>query len=353
MSYKIGYSFWGFLGNGVVDTPDGGRFHRYDFLKEILKNGFEVILLQKNRDLVETGKDFSNNLMNFNSLFPEIDILILEYRWPILGRNFGISKLDEKYTPDLDRQHDLINYYCSKDIPIIIWDKDLKLNNTPNIKKLQVLEPSLFPRDGHKQLLFPLNQKHKNVFLKNLKSYNNADRIYDLIYIGNQYERDDSFLEFIDHPSGYNNKKAIVYGNWKKYPSIFEKNKNTFPNCTFRGKISFEKIDSEYKKSLCTVLVAPELYYHRGQYTQRIFESIINCCIPLCPKNYLLCKKIIIPEFLVENSKETADRILQFRKLDNKKLQELMNQQYQRLNCFDMNKQVQSLISIIMDLLHN
>ena len=25
---KIGYSFWGFLGPGVTDTPDGGRSHR-------------------------------------------------------------------------------------------------------------------------------------------------------------------------------------------------------------------------------------------------------------------------------------------------------------------------------------
>ena len=25
---RIGYSFWGFLGPGITDTPDGGRSHR-------------------------------------------------------------------------------------------------------------------------------------------------------------------------------------------------------------------------------------------------------------------------------------------------------------------------------------
>ncbi|MBX9890543.1 MAG: hypothetical protein K2X94_04700 [Amoebophilaceae bacterium] len=352
MTYKIGYSFWGFLGNGIVDTPDGGRFHRYDFLKEIVKNGFEIILLQKNRDLIETGQDFSKNSISFNLSFPKIDILILEYRWPILNRNFGISKIDQKYTPDLHRQDDLIDYYCSKDVPIIIWDKDLKLNNVHDIKKLKVLEPTFFPKEGRKQLLFPLHQKHKNIFLENLKSYNSINRMYDLIYMGNQYERDESFMEFIDNSSGYNNKKAIVYGNWKYHPFIFEKIANPFQHCEFRGRIGFEEIDSAYKKSLCTVLIAPELYYNRGLYTQRIFESIINCCIPLCPKKYMLCEKIIIPEFLVKNSKETADRMLQFRNYDNKKIAELINKQYQRLKYFDMNKQVKNLISIIMDLLH-
>ena len=25
---RIGYSFWGFIGPGITDTPDGGRSHR-------------------------------------------------------------------------------------------------------------------------------------------------------------------------------------------------------------------------------------------------------------------------------------------------------------------------------------
>ncbi|MGW7657691.1 hypothetical protein ACWGJ7_38365, partial [Streptomyces tendae] len=47
---KIGYSFWGFLGNGVTDTPDGGRSHRRPFIDALSARGHNIVFLQADRD---------------------------------------------------------------------------------------------------------------------------------------------------------------------------------------------------------------------------------------------------------------------------------------------------------------
>ena len=36
---RIGYSFWGFLGHGVTDTPDGGRCHRRTLIDALIAAG--------------------------------------------------------------------------------------------------------------------------------------------------------------------------------------------------------------------------------------------------------------------------------------------------------------------------
>lgn len=93
LNFKIGYSAWGFLGDGIVDTPDGGRSHRPVLLHSLIQHGAKIIMLQKNRDLDETGVDLSQKGLGFDdSGFPDIDMLFLEYRWPIPGRNIGVSK---------------------------------------------------------------------------------------------------------------------------------------------------------------------------------------------------------------------------------------------------------------------
>lgn len=42
----IGYSFWGFLGPGIIDTPDGGRSHRRPLVDTIAARGHRLVFLQ-------------------------------------------------------------------------------------------------------------------------------------------------------------------------------------------------------------------------------------------------------------------------------------------------------------------
>jgi hypothetical protein len=80
---KIGYSFWGFLGPGITDTPDGGRSHRRPLIDALLSRGHEVVLLQADRDRTEAGDDLGR-AYSFDAVgFPDIDVLFLEWRSPI------------------------------------------------------------------------------------------------------------------------------------------------------------------------------------------------------------------------------------------------------------------------------
>ena len=51
---RVLYSFWGFITplekNSIVDTPDGERGNRVDWVNELLKRGHTPIQLQKMRD---------------------------------------------------------------------------------------------------------------------------------------------------------------------------------------------------------------------------------------------------------------------------------------------------------------
>ena len=58
---RVGYSCWGFLGPGVVDTPDGSRSYRRSFIDGLIAVGQEIVLLQANRDLIEAGHDLRDN----------------------------------------------------------------------------------------------------------------------------------------------------------------------------------------------------------------------------------------------------------------------------------------------------
>ena len=79
---RIGYSFWGFLGPGITDTPDGGRSHRRTLIDGADRRGHDIVFLQPDRDRAEAGTRRWPYTWD-SSGFPDIDVLFLEWRWPI------------------------------------------------------------------------------------------------------------------------------------------------------------------------------------------------------------------------------------------------------------------------------
>lgn len=344
---KIGWSCWGFLGNGITDTPDGGRCHRYPLLKQLIRKECSIIMLQKNRDLYEAGEDFESEYLTFSEGYPEIDVLFLEYRWPIPNRNVGISEDDIRYTPDYQRQNNLIEYYSKKNIPILIWDKDQKLSNDNVIMKNErviVFEPCIFPKANKRSLLFPLGHELVKQFKSKSEVYAKEDRIIGLVYIGNQYERDDSFDQYINAPLGMLKIKNYIYGNWTKYEEKYRENLEKFKNVTFMGRIGFDKVYEIYNQSFATVLIAPERYYERGQFTQRLFEAMSQLCIPLAPGRYKGIDQVIIKEFIVEDTYDVVRKLRYLGGLGNYEIIELLNRQFEKLACFDIERQSQVII---------
>ena len=306
----LGYSCWGFLGNGVVDTPDGGRSHRWVLLQALHKSGYELRLLQPNRDRLETGQDPSTGWLSFHDGFPPLDALMFEYRWPIPGRNTGVSPDDPAYTPDLDRQKALLEHYVPLGIPVIIWDKDqqlpLKQQGLLAAPNVHLAEPALRPTPGRASLRFPANAARIAAATTKLSTYASHDRPVDLVYIGNQYGRDGTFREFIDATAGRLGVAAQIYGKWRPIDLVTGE---PFTNCQWHGRVGYSQVDQLYSHAFATVLIAPERYYDSDQYTQRLFEAAWNGCLPFVPSRYASAARLFPQELVVSSSAETAQRI--------------------------------------------
>ncbi|WP_369916068.1 hypothetical protein [Plantactinospora sp. KBS50] len=83
---RIGYSAWGFLTAGVLDTPDGSRAYHRAVIDALQDAGNEIVLLQADRDRWEAGVDLDDRY-RFAAGLPELDAVVFEWRWPLAGRN--------------------------------------------------------------------------------------------------------------------------------------------------------------------------------------------------------------------------------------------------------------------------
>ena len=118
---RVLYSFWGFITplekNSVVNTPDGERGNRVDWVNDLLKSGHTPIQLQRMRDDEQyPGVEYDDKG------FPDGDILYVEWRWPT-WKNSGASAVE----PDYNRQCEVLDYYHEQGLPIVIVDGDLKM----------------------------------------------------------------------------------------------------------------------------------------------------------------------------------------------------------------------------------
>ncbi|MGW2867891.1 hypothetical protein [Kitasatospora sp. NPDC001225] len=285
---RIGYSCWGFLGSGVTDTPDGGRSHRRTLVDGLIAAGHEIVFLQANRDLTEAGTDLTATY-RWDDGLPEIDALFLEWRWPIPGRNTTACGSDG-HTCDLHRQQELLDHYTHRhDVRTVLWDKDRQLpadDPLRSVGHVQVCEPALHPSPGAVSLLFPvaddaLDQAHPGALAAH-------GRLLPLVYIGNQYDRDAAFGEYFAPAAAQLPHR--VTGKWSDTARR--------PEVNFTGRIPFDEVAPLYRSAVATVLLAPDRYARNGQFTQRLFESVLAGCLPLAPHT-LRAAELVVPRELI------------------------------------------------------
>lgn len=269
---RIGYSFWGFLGPGVVDTPDGGRSHRCTLIDGLRSRGHDVVFLQRNRDLTEAGCDYTTTY-RWDTGLPEIDVLFLEWRWPIPGRNTTACG-SPGHTCDLHRQAELLDHYTYRGVFTIIWDKDRQLPAGDPLRSqyhVAVAEAALHPTVGAWPLLFPVADQ---AFARaDPAALARSRRDLPLVYIGNQYDRDQAFDQFFAPAAA--RVMHQVAGKWI--------DTSRWPHINFTGRIPFPTVERLYRRSLATVLLLPDRYATAGQMTQRLFEAVLAGCLPLTP----------------------------------------------------------------------
>ncbi|HXL90408.1 MAG TPA: hypothetical protein VN969_15800 [Streptosporangiaceae bacterium] len=270
---RIGYSFWGFLGPGITDTPDGGRSHRRTLVDGLANAGHDIVFLQCNRDLDEAGLDLRDRY-TWDRGLPRIDALFVEWRWPVHGRN-TTSCGEPGHTCDLHRQAELTRFYTARcKVPTIVWDKDLQLGPGSALRRLAhvaVCEAALQPGPGADSLLFPVADTVLSAADPAVLAA--IPRPLPLVYTGNQYDRDEAFsMFFAPAAARYPHRVA---GKWTRT--------TCWPHVNFTGRCAFPEVRALHESAVATVLLLPDRYARAGQMTQRLPEAVLAGCLPVTP----------------------------------------------------------------------
>lgn len=335
---RIGYSFWGFLGAGIIDTPDGGRSHRRTLIDGILRAGHEVVFLQPNRDLREAGYDLTGSY-TWDTGLPIIDVVFLEWRWPIPGRNTTPCAAGG-HTCDLHRQNQLAAYYTlSQGLPTVIWDKDLRLGLAHPLRGLPnvaVCEAALRPRHGAHRLLFPVSDADLDT--ADPAALAAVDRRLPLVYVGNQYDRDEAFGGFFAPAAACFAHR--VAGKWTQTAA--------WPHVTFTGRCPFGDVTPLYRSGLATVLLLPARYAQAGQMTQRLPEAVLAGCLPITPAHIAGAGTFTPPALHAAGGQQVIDRIRHARAIAGTgRHAELIGACLHRLSIFRLSHQVSALNRIL------
>lgn len=360
---RIGYSYWGFLGDrkyddkgNILSTPDGNAFYSWSIINKFIEDGHQVIGIMPDRD--EPGFRFegvnlfsswcktsrSNAYMSMNHLeygdffdienrdilsedaikalwdmyhVNEFDVIIHEWRMPIIGRNTSVDKDSENWQPDLFIQDALIEYCRSNNIKLIIFDLDYKIprdvvedfvyaTNNMYIFELGKKWSNLaYETDGRcRKVYIPFDFRFMNLFKLKSKFTD------DIVYIGNRYERDWCIDKYLKDVPG-----VKVFGNWLEGQRHSEKE---WPTINFGKRLQTSDMHDAYSNSATTILLAKREYCENGFMTARILEAIFYGCVPLFIEEYgedviSLYAGCFANELTVRNAEDVINKTKRFK----------------------------------------
>jgi hypothetical protein len=314
---RIGYLFRGFLGDVKMDvngnelsTPDGNATYSWSIEHECNRRRYKLIPLGPNLDAPAAermGPDlfaafsqrqrvssYERMLRNgwtrlSDRKFPELDLLLVEWRWPIPGRNTPDDRGKPGFQPDLDRQEEVLRHYSDLGVPIVVWDLDHKLTADDERRWSMVgggggpsiIETSVKPI----RQLYERTRVEPPILIDHLLQHKMVDRmpIYHIGYIGSRYERDESIDEWILPITPPNTHRAKFWGKWEPRGEVEAR----WPGITFAGRIGVNGFYDAYSKVACVPLLAKRSYYETGFITPRPWEAILFGTIPVGLKGHL------------------------------------------------------------------
>lgn len=331
MTMKIGYSFWGFLGDIKIgkndeplSTPDGNAFYSWCIINGLLKDKNEVIRIMPNRDIYGykmfgdmlfkswcayerataykgmidpyKHKNIDWRFVKEEDIFTlwdevglyECDAIIHEWRMYINLRNdYASREVNDDWQPDYFIQDLLIKYCKFYNIKLIIFDLDYKLeeNDFSSIKhKLNGNAYVIELGEKWKWDIFEHNAYHVEIpfdfdCIDTFEVLPDELVRHNLVYVGNRYERDWCIDKYIPTDE----EGIIVYGNWKESGRDSEQR---WPGIKFGDRLQVEDMRSVYGSSACTIMLAKEEYLKYSFVTARLIESIFYGCVPLFIKEY-------------------------------------------------------------------
>lgn len=308
-------SWWGDQHEDVV-TNDA--LFLTDLILELYRREYQICSLQDDRD---NGHPQFNSFMNedrkkaymlqdFVKDFPPLDILWVQWRWKMEGRNSG----EGKHMNDYDRQTEILtHYHDNTNTKIFIQDSDQHLTKEDEERwnKARILTLATKPIKLSKDrisIFWPFDSRRLELRKKLVHApwsetiENNycLDPNFLISYIGNDYERQGSFERWIFQMSTLLAiGKVHVYGNWLKYPQKALENVQKYFPVNFHPKVNNTQMEYIYSRSLCVPLLAKDIYNKTGHMTFRGIEAMYCGSLPIGPAEFTDIGKYIIPELIV------------------------------------------------------
>ncbi len=304
---KVLYSFWGFITplekNSMVNTPDGERGNRVDFVNELLSRGHEVVQLQKMRD------DEQYPGVQYDATgFPDGDVLYVEWRWPT-WKNSGENPQESDYT----RQCELLDYYHEQGMTIIIHDGDLKMTPEEELRWPNAIlaDACVSPQHQTKmRITIPWCNYMKRYF-------DPVEYSYNYTYVGNNYEREDPFAKYYTGPSAALREQGVqttIYGNWlNKSPERIDPAEllAQTPNVAFGPRLAYKDIFKVLNESITVTHITKPAYTPYGNITGRFFEAIKSNVPALVPIEFKHAIPVGLSDgtLLVESTEDVVKKV--------------------------------------------
>ena len=303
---RIGYLFRGFLGDvklgsdfKPVSSPDGNATYSWTIEHECYRRGYKLIPLGPNLDMPAAStlgeqvfSSFSpkkrlrsyermirNGWMNLSDKkFPEIDLLLIEWRWSIPGRNTPSDRSSPNFQPDLDRQSEVFEHYAALGTPMIIWDLDHKLTAGDELRiapYASIIETSVSPR----VITTVRHRVEPPTHTNDLLQFDIVEKTpsHHLGYIGSRYERDEVIDRWINPIAPPNSHRVKFWGKWEPDAEV----RARWPGVKFGKRITAAEFRLAYSSCAVVPLLAKQSYLDCGFMTPRIPEAIIFGSIPV------------------------------------------------------------------------
>jgi len=313
---RVGLSFWGFQGDVKIgpggeelSTPDGNATYTWSLIWEMQKRGHTVYAMQEDRDWhgfrrwgsglfgsfsqEKRTSAYTNikNTFGSSEILPNLDVLLIEWRFPIPGRNCEINKetgeilfpehesqrglLDEKYQRDLFRQTQILHHYKQSHTRIIFWDLDHKLTKADEIRWMPdaIFETSTSPLELSKKRVSVEPPFNIPDLLQHPTIPQDPNR--KLVYIGSRYERDDIIDEWIKPVSEEYQNQVEFHGKWDDEAKV------RWPNIKMGQRCTVRDFQGLYASACAVPLLAKKSYLETGFITPRVWEALLFGTLPV------------------------------------------------------------------------
>lgn len=374
---NIGYFFWGHLTDKLGDisknTPDGNAWYSSSIIYELNKRKHNVFGMSINRDkedITEFGLKKCFNAFEqkkrisayksidwvswndkYNSCnFPKLDILLIEWRFPIIGRNTEDNYNNNNWQPDLRMQNVLIDYYSKQNTKIIIFDLDYKITEEDEklllakTKNILILETAIKTKKTLiERISIQIPFWMKSSKIKKCKKINISK---NLVYIGSNYEREDSINKYIIPFSEKYPFTVLFYGNWRNYKEVTERIYCTLKwrDIQYHNRVGHIDFYNIYSDALCCPLLAKEEYYKNGFMTARIQECLYFGAIPIGVNSHEGIKKYLPKELIIQDSEDLEQIINKLKKLTKNERENYRKKLWKHLAFMDVSYFVDTLL---------